>query len=92
MRMRAELLGAGADDAPPPAPRRRTCARERPTSQTVRVGDLVWFPYTGSQWMRGRVLSFTRRGLRVQVMGGKVARSIHVKWSDARWHHHRDLV
>jgi hypothetical protein len=89
----AELRQDYADDlesAPPGrhAPRR---VRTEPTPQTVHDGDVLWFPYTASQWMRGRVLSFGRRGLRVQVMSGAVPRTVYVKWGDAQWHLRRDV-
>jgi hypothetical protein len=73
----------------PPAPRPQYSARAQPTMRTVRDGDLVWFPYTASQWMRGRVVSFGRCGLRVQVMGGELPRTVYVRWSDAKWHQRR---
>ena len=72
-----------------PPEHRRYPARMQPTLSTVHDGDLVWFPYTASQWMRGRVVSFGRRGLRVQVMGGELPRTVYVGWGDAHWHQHR---
>jgi hypothetical protein len=86
------MAGPGQDGPgePNPAqsghPRRR---RGRPTSQTVRNGETIWFRYTAHQWMRGRVISFGRHGLRVQVMGGELLRIVHVSWDDAHWHQPR---
>lgn len=65
---------------------RRRRQRDRPTPQTVRSGDMVWFRYTTRQWMRGRVISFGRRRLRFEVMGGELARTAPLSWEDAHWH------
>jgi hypothetical protein len=87
----AELQDAASPRAMAPSPRNgRRRGRDQPALHSVHDGDTVWFPYTANQWMRGRVMSFSRRGLCVEVMGGKVSRTMHVKWGDALWHQPRD--
>jgi hypothetical protein len=78
-------------DSLPPVRHSQRRLRTVPTPQTVHDGDLVWFPYTASQWMRGRVVNFGRAGLRVEVMGGALPRTVYVKWGDVHWHQRRAI-
>jgi len=89
--MAAQSRGGPDELKPAQSERMRQCReRAQPTPRTVRNGDTVWFPYTAHQWMRGRIISFGRHGLRVQVMGGELPRIIRVSWADAHWHQRRD--
>lgn len=83
---------SGPDDlnAAQSARARQRQGHGRPRPQTVHNGDLVWFHYTAHQWMRGRVVSFGRAGIRIEVMGGELPRVVPVRWEDAYWHQRRD--
>lgn len=58
----------------------------RPTWHTVGIGNTLWFPYTHTQWMPGKVLGSNKISVRVKPLHGTEYREIAVPWSEVRWH------